>query len=215
MSGGFPSIFIRRRPRMHSQFQFAAAVVIQGLAHNRSTQLTSLHGFGLTIHTVLFDADGVLQRPTVWWREAFAPILGTADPARLEPFLRDVLEAESSALCTPSGFDDALAHVLIKWHRTDHLAEVLRVMNAINVYEEVMGVTQSLQQAGVKCHIASNQQSASWQSPPHVGDIELQSSLYSGVLLMFVGRCKAGSGVLRTHTSCTQSSRKQCAVPGR
>ena len=94
----------------------------------------------------------------MWWREAFAPILGTADPARLEPFLQDVLEAESSALCTPSGFDDALAHVLIKWHRADHLAEVLRVMNAIDVYEEVVGVAQSLQQAGVNCHIASNQQ---------------------------------------------------------
>lgn len=94
----------------------------------------------------------------MWWREAFAPILGTADPARLEPFLQDVIEAESSALCTPSGFDDALAHVLIKWHRADHLAEVLRVMNAIDVYEEVMGVAQSLRQAGVNCHIASNQQ---------------------------------------------------------
>lgn len=94
----------------------------------------------------------------MWWREAFAPILGTADPARLEPFLQDVIEAESSALCTPSGFDDALAHVLIKWHRADHLAEVLRVMNAIDVYEEVVGVAQSLRQAGVNCHIASNQQ---------------------------------------------------------
>ena len=92
------------------------------------------------------------------WREAFAPILGTADPARLKPFLHDVLEAESSALCTPSGFDDALANVLVKWHLADHLAEVLRVMNAIEVYEGVMGVAQSLQQAGVNCHIASNQQ---------------------------------------------------------
>jgi putative hydrolase of the HAD superfamily len=112
----------------------------------------------LAIQTVLFDADGVLQRPTVWWRAAFVPILGTADPAHLEPFLQDVLEAESSALCTPSGFDDALTQVLGKWQLTHYMAEVLRAMNAIDVYEEVMRVVVSLQQAGVLCHIASNQQ---------------------------------------------------------
>lgn len=118
------------------------------------------HGAGhnLAIHAVLFDADGVLQRPSVWWREAFVPILGTADPAHLEPFLQDVLEAESNALCTPSGFDDALTQVLVKWHRTEHLTEVLRALNAIDVYDEVIRVVQSLQHTGVPCHIASNQQ---------------------------------------------------------
>lgn len=98
----------------------------------------------MTIHTVLFDADGVLQRPSVWWRAAFVPILGTADPALLEPFLQDVLEAESNALCTPSGFDDALTQVLVKWHRTEQLTEVLRALNAIDVYDEAMRVILSL-----------------------------------------------------------------------
>lgn len=112
----------------------------------------------MAIHTVLFDADGVLQHPTVRWRAAFAPILGTADPTRLEPFLRDVLEAESNALCTPAGFEDALTQVLIKWGQTGRLAEALCVLNAIDPYDEVMSVVRSLQHAGVTCHIASNQQ---------------------------------------------------------
>ncbi len=112
----------------------------------------------MTIDTILFDADGVLQRPTVWWKEAFAPILGTTDPARLESSLQEVLDAESSALCTPSDFDDALRQVLIKWYRGDHLAEIVRAMNAIDVYEDVMGAVQSLQRVGVTCHMASNQQ---------------------------------------------------------
>jgi putative hydrolase of the HAD superfamily len=112
----------------------------------------------LAIHTVLFDADGVLQRPSVRWRLALIPILGTADPAHLEPFLQDVLDAESSVLCAPSGFDDALTQVLVKWHRAEHLTEVVRALNAINVYDEVMRVVLSLQRAGVPCHIASNQQ---------------------------------------------------------
>lgn len=112
----------------------------------------------MAIHAVLFDADGVLQHPSLRWREALAPILGTADPVHLEPFLQDILEAESNTLCTLSGFDEALTQVLIKWHRTERLTEVLRALNAIDVYDEVMRVVLSLQRAGVLCHVASNQQ---------------------------------------------------------
>ena len=112
----------------------------------------------MAIHTVLFDADGVLQHPAVRWRAAFVPVLGSADPTRLEPFLRDVLEAESNALCAPSGFEDALAQVLAKWQRADHLAEALSALCSIDIYEEVMRVVPILQNAGVACHVASNQQ---------------------------------------------------------
>lgn len=114
----------------------------------------------MAIHAVLFDADGVLQRPSVRWRTAFAPILGTADPTLLEPFLEDVLRAETNALCTPNGFEHALTQVLVKWRRTEYLTEVLRALNAIDVYEEVMRVVLALQHAGVLCHIASNQQAS-------------------------------------------------------
>jgi putative hydrolase of the HAD superfamily len=112
----------------------------------------------LPIHTVLFDADGVLQRPLARWGTALVPVFGSADPVRLEPFLQDVLEAESNALCTPAGFEDALARVLIKWGRTDRLAEALGVLNAIEPYEEILDVVRSLKLMGVDCHIASNQQ---------------------------------------------------------
>jgi putative hydrolase of the HAD superfamily len=114
----------------------------------------------MKIRTVLFDADGVLQRPTVWWREAFEPILGSSDPASLGPFLEDILQAESTALCTPSGFVEALALVLNKWHRPERLADALRALNAIDIYEDVMRVAQSLRRAGIPCHIASNQQAS-------------------------------------------------------
>ena len=111
------------------------------------------------------------------WRAAFEPILGSADPARLEPFLQDVIEAESNALCTPSGFDDALTRVLFKWHRTEHLAEVLRVMNAIENYDDVMRVVQRLQLAGVRCHIASNQQAGRAR---HMSEVLNYRSLFNG-----------------------------------
>jgi putative hydrolase of the HAD superfamily len=61
-------------------------------------------------------------------------------------------------LCTPAGFEDALAQVLINWRRTEYLSKVLGALNAINVYEHVMPVVQSLRRAGVPCHVASNQQ---------------------------------------------------------
>jgi putative hydrolase of the HAD superfamily len=112
----------------------------------------------LAIQTILFDADGVLQRPSVRWQVAFGSILGTGDSVHLESFLQDIFEAESNALCTPSGFEDALRQVLTKWRRAEHLTEALRALNAIDVYDEVMRVVLSLQHAGVFCHIASNQQ---------------------------------------------------------
>jgi putative hydrolase of the HAD superfamily len=86
------------------------------------------------------------------------PILDAADPAVFELFYGDILAAETSALCTSDGFDDALLQVLTKWARAEHLSKVLAALNAIDVYEHVMPVVQTLRRAGVPCHVASNQQ---------------------------------------------------------
>lgn len=114
----------------------------------------------MTISTVLFDADGVLQRATVRWDIAFEPILGPADPARLDSFLQDILQAESAALCMRNGFVEALKLVLDKWQRPERLADALHALNAIDIYEDVMQVSLSLQRVGISCHIASNQQAS-------------------------------------------------------
>lgn len=114
----------------------------------------------MSIQAILFDADGVLQRPTVRWRPAFAPWFEPAATEELEAFLADILEAESAFLCASTGFDEALAAVLTTWHRPGRLHDALRVINGIALYEEVVRVAEALQRGGIACHIASNQQAS-------------------------------------------------------
>jgi putative hydrolase of the HAD superfamily len=110
------------------------------------------------IKAILFDADGVLQRPEVWWREALMPILGAVDIAEVDPFLSDILEAESAHLCAANGFDAALMETLARWNRSERFVEIARALNAIRPYEDVIDVVRFLRRAGMPCHIASNQQ---------------------------------------------------------
>jgi putative hydrolase of the HAD superfamily len=110
------------------------------------------------IKTILFDADGVLQRPTVWWREALVPILGAADVAEVDPFLRDILQTELAHLCAPSGFDAALMETLTRWNCSERFADTAQVLNSIRLYDDVIEVVRVLRQTGMPCHIASNQQ---------------------------------------------------------
>jgi putative hydrolase of the HAD superfamily len=110
------------------------------------------------IKAILFDADGVLQRPTVWWREALVPILGAADIAEVDPFLRDILDTELAHLCAPSGFDAALMETLTRWNCPGRFADTVQALNSIRPYDDVIEVVRVLRQAGMPCHIASNQQ---------------------------------------------------------
>ena len=110
------------------------------------------------IKAILFDADGVLQRPAVWWREALMPILGAADVGEVDRFLRDILEAESAHLCAPSGFDAALMKTLTRWNCSERFSDAAQVLNSIRLYDDVIEVVRVLRRAGMPCHIASNQQ---------------------------------------------------------
>lgn len=142
----------------------------------------------MTIDTVLFDADGVLQRPTVRWREAFARILGTSEPGFLEPVLNDILAAESGALCVSAGFEEELHRVLAKWCKPECLPAALEALNAIDVNKDVLRVVRSLISSGVQCHIASNQQAARAR---HMSEALNYRSLFTREFYScFVGKAK-------------------------
>jgi len=110
------------------------------------------------IEAVLFDADGVLQRPGAWWRQAFARLVDISDATNLDAFVRDFDAAERSALRVGAGFEDALAAVLERWNCSGRLADALQILTTIEVYGEVLDAVQSLRRAGVPCHLATNQQ---------------------------------------------------------
>lgn len=86
------------------------------------------------------------------------PILGAADVAEVDAFLRDILETESAHLCAPSGFDAALMKTLTRWNCSERFSGAAQVLNSIRLYDDVIEVVRVLRRAGMPCHIASNQQ---------------------------------------------------------
>lgn len=130
----------------------------------------------MPLQTILFDADGVLQRPAVRWRDAFQRLLGF-DAIRLDTFIRDVLAAELSVLCASAGFEDRLATVLDRWNCSERLAEALRVLTAIEVYDDVMEAVQSLRHSGAACYLATNQQA---HRARHMSEVMGYRSLFDG-----------------------------------
>ena len=110
------------------------------------------------IKAVLFDADGVLQRPAYRWRRAFGELPGLTEEAPLDQFARDVLDIEATFLECEDDFAVAMAELVERsGHRFD-AGTILTILNAIEVDAAIMDVVQSLRSSGIKCYLASNQQ---------------------------------------------------------
>lgn len=67
----------------------------------------------MKIHAVLFDADGVIQRPAAHRRNAWRSVLGS--DRYLDTFLTALFEAEIPALEGKHDFEHVLASLLREW----------------------------------------------------------------------------------------------------
>lgn len=106
------------------------------------------------VTAVLFDADGVVQRPTSdWWSR-----LTSLVPADGEAFLADLMAAEKPSLVGKVDFRDALADVLRRWNSPASVDEALEPWSWFAAEPEVVSLISSLRAAGVGCHLATNQQ---------------------------------------------------------
>lgn len=114
----------------------------------------------MAIENILFDADGVLQQATQHWQTAFQVALRLKDESQARAVLEDVLAAETEVLESNGGFAERLEVVLAKWERPNLVVEALNVMHAIEVHQDVMQVVQAVRHSGIRCHIASNQQTS-------------------------------------------------------
>lgn len=112
----------------------------------------------MAIENILFDADGVLQYPTVAWHAALRSLLQLEDEMQAEALVNDILEAETEVLESPTGFVERLEATLTKWNRAAMVAETLKALHAIEVHADVMQTVQALRRAGFRCHVGSNQQ---------------------------------------------------------
>ncbi|WP_432878312.1 HAD family hydrolase [Kribbella sp. CA-245084] len=107
------------------------------------------------VTAVLFDADGVVQRPTSdWWSS-----LSSLVPADGDAFVADLMAAEKPCLIGKVDFRDALADVLRRWNSLASVDEALEPWSWFAAEPEVVSLIGSLRAAGVGCHLATNQQS--------------------------------------------------------
>jgi len=112
----------------------------------------------MAIKHILFDADGVLQYATRHWQPALQSVLNLDNESQAKAFVQDVFAAETEVLESESGFIVRLEAVLAKWGRPGLLSETLAVLHSIEVHHDVMQTVQAIRRSGIRCHIASNQQ---------------------------------------------------------
>lgn len=161
----------------------------------------------MKITTLLFDADGVLQRPVLRWDKALEPILRVDERTQLGQCIADILDAERVALVTSQGFTEALQGVLAKWRCVERMPEVLQALNAIYVYDDVMQVVQSVREAGIRWHIASNQQTLRAQ---HMSEVLGYKRLFEREFYScFIGTAKPDSGFFAAVLDALQCRRTE------
>jgi putative hydrolase of the HAD superfamily len=106
------------------------------------------------VSAVLFDADGVVQRPSRDWRTRLTSLVDGDG----EAFVADLMLAERPALLGKGEFRDAVADVLRRWKSPASLEEALEPWHWFEAEASVISLIQSLRAAGVGCHLATNQQ---------------------------------------------------------
>ncbi|WP_226344793.1 HAD family hydrolase [Agilicoccus flavus] len=111
---------------------------------------------GRSVHTVLFDADGLLQHPAAGWAER----LSGFDDGDPEGFLVALWEAERPALEGRETLRDSVTRLLASRGLDEGRAdEVCALWDNIEVDQEAWQLVRDVADAGVACHLATNQQS--------------------------------------------------------
>ncbi len=87
----------------------------------------------MAIENILFDADGVLQYPTVRWKPALKSVLELEDETQVEAVLNDILEAETEVLESPTGFMERLEAKFTNRNRSALVSATLNALHAIEV----------------------------------------------------------------------------------
>ena len=113
--------------------------------------------FFVPIHTLLFDADGVIQ---TWDAAAVASLQAELPRSEdLRAFLDDLFQAEAPCIRGEADFLPALQGVLDRWDVATPATELLRLWSAIHQYPGMHEIIAGLQRSGVVCALATNQQS--------------------------------------------------------
>ena len=105
----------------------------------------------------MFDADGVIQRPAVDYRQAFTAVLASRN-TDVDSFVHEIFAAERRALNGRRNFVDDLAELLTRRNLLRRLDDVLALWTAIETDQAMCEAIASLRQVGFPCYLASNQE---------------------------------------------------------
>lgn len=108
------------------------------------------------IRAVLFDCDGVLQRPANDWAGEIGAITGL-DGAQLDAFLEDISAAEQPVLDGSEPYAVPLGRVLRTWGLPLEAADLLPVWQHVAVDPEMLDAVRVLRTEGITCALATNQ----------------------------------------------------------
>ena len=110
----------------------------------------------MSIDTILFDADGVIQKPFALRHAAWRTLLGSGRD--IDKFLGAIFEAERLALEGQADFVKALSGILVEWGCSGTLDDGLAAWTMIEVDTEIAAIVRTLRRGGVRCHLATNQE---------------------------------------------------------
>ena len=108
------------------------------------------------VRAVLFDCDGVLQRPANDWAAEVGALTGL-EGTDLDAFLDDAMAAEHPVLDGSEPFAVPLAAVLGRWGLTVPVAEVLGVWQHVAVDQAMLEGAAALRASGLVCALGTNQ----------------------------------------------------------
>ena len=105
---------------------------------------------------VLFDCDGVLQRPANDWMGEIGTLTGLTGSA-LDSFLDDISSVEQPVLDGSEPYAVPLAAVLAEWDLTVPVADLLQVWQHLSVDADMLDAARRLRAEGLVCGLGTNQ----------------------------------------------------------
>lgn len=116
------------------------------------------------ISTILFDADGVVQRTQAGWQDELTGLLGTRAEAEGDAFLAAIQDAEPVTMDGKTDIAEVMSSVLRDFSITTQVDEVLDLWTRIEPETDVLDAVQELRRDGISCCLTTNQQTrrATW-----------------------------------------------------
>jgi putative hydrolase of the HAD superfamily len=110
----------------------------------------------MRVRAVLLDADGVVQENPDGWLERLKATVGDG---KGQEFADDVFATEQEAMTGDRDFGDVIAEVADRWGLTGSRQDLLEHWRRIEVSAPVVELVGELRAAGIRCCLASNQNS--------------------------------------------------------